>query len=220
MFRIGCFLLASVFPGFLHAAVVLDQAHTPASLTVSSSFGGDFQQAQTFTVGVTGTLVRIDIVGFASNPFSFDVRGQTASRPDNATVLQTVTVPALASGGAFTPIALSVPVVAGDMLSFVAYGGGGGQLRGASSTPPADGYAPGSIWTFGNPPFGLDGPGTWYPNGNSSSNADLSFRTFVDDGAPMTPIPLPGALPLALGALGGFGLLAVRRKGAGRRRHA
>jgi hypothetical protein len=131
------------------ATPILDQTSLPATINVGSGFGGTAQQAQTFTVGITGTLVELDILGSGRGNFFLDIRGQVASHPDNAVVLQTVNVGAFATGGAYTMIPLNLNVTASELLAFVVYGGAGGGLSGTSSS----GYSAGELWTFGNPPW-------------------------------------------------------------------
>jgi len=203
--RTGLMLLLGVtFSIDASATPILDQTSLPATLNVGSGIGGVIQQAETFTVGLTGTLVELDILGSGTGSWFVDIRGQIASHPDNAVVLQTVNFGNFAGGGAYTMIPLNLNVTANQFLSFVVYGGTGGGLSGSSNS----GYAAGGLWTFGNPPFGVDGPGTWYPNANGANPLDLAFRTFVDDGA--SAVPEPASL-LLLGT-GGLGLIAARRR--------
>jgi hypothetical protein len=204
----GVVLLALAFPMNVLASPILDQTSLPASINVTSDFGGLVQEAQTFRVGITGTLVELDVMGSGSDSFLLDIRGQTASHPDNAVVLETVNVGGFAGGGAFTAIALNLPVTLNELLSFVFYDGGGDHNHRASGSTNSS-YGDGGLWTFGNPPFGLDGPGTWYPNGATNQNLDLIFRTFVD--VP-EPVPEPGTLGLlALGLSSLLACISIRR---------
>ena len=67
---------------------------------------------------------------------------------------------------------------------------------------PVDPYARGGLWASGN--ASINGGG-WYANGNNSStNFDLAFQTWVDDG---TAIPAPGVL-----ALLALGPMSLRRR--------
>ena len=120
----------------------------------------------------------MDLLGAGSG--TLDIRGQTASHPDNSVVLDTVIVPGLAGINSFTSVAVHLPVVAGELLAFVIYGGSGALFGSTRS-----GYSDGELWTFGNPPFGVDGSGTWYPNGAGPERIELAFATFVD-------VPEPG----------------------------
>lgn len=187
------------------AAPILDQSHNPASTTSSSSVFGAIQQAQTFTVGLSGILTRFDILGSGGNAnLMLDILGTSGGLPNNADVRQTVSVGALASGG-FTNIALSTSVTAGEVLAAVFYQGGGTavgtSLFGVGS--PTDQNSGGGLWTSGNP---CCAGGGWYPNGNSTTTElDLAFQTWVDDG---TTVPAPAAaFILALGLAG----IALRR---------
>jgi hypothetical protein len=196
----GVVLLAIALPGSTLAGPILDQTSLPATLSNSGSFNSTLLQAQTFQVGLTGTLVELDIFGSGAGAFFVDIRGQVASHP-NSVVLETVSFAGFAAGGAATPIALNLAVTSGELLSFVVYGGPFGGLSGSNSS----GYSRGGVWTFGNPPLGVDGPGTWYPNGNGQQNVDFFFNTFVDVPT-STSTPEPGT---QLAAVGGFGLLAL-----------
>ena len=79
--------------------------------------------------------------------------------------------------------------------------GGSGTLIGSTNSS----YRQGELWSFGNPPFGLDGPGTWYPNGAGNHKIELAFSTFVD-------VPEPGTLGLLVFAFGTLPFFLHKRR--------
>ena len=201
-----------------YATPLIDQENWTADLTSNDfwSVYGDWPDyapqvlhAQTFVVTHTGTLVGLELIGAGDNPMSLDIRTQSNGHPDDGNVLQTVAIPGFAGMHAATTVALNVAVTAGDLLSFVVSGGSGGPW-GNSFFGNTDSYANGGMWTAGTPPYGLDGPGSWYPNGNTGIEHDFFFRTIVDTAAPAS-VPEPGTPLLLLSALGIMGVTTVRR---------
>jgi hypothetical protein len=196
---------------------IVDQENWPADMTsgfwsiesVWPDYAPQVLHAQTFVVGHTGTLVGLELIGLGDNPMSLDIRTQSNSHPDDGNVLQTVAIPGFAGVHAPTTVALNVAVTAGDLLSFVVSGGAGGSW-GNSFFGNTDGYANGGMWAAGNPQYGLDGPGSWYPNGNTGIEHDFFFRTIVDTTAPAS-VPEPGTPLLFLSALGIIGMASARR---------
>lgn len=194
-----------------HAVPMLDQSSfgTPG---VTAYFGSSTQQAQTFRVGVTGILKEIDIFGAGTGPFFVDIRGQINSHPDNNVVLATVAVNGFSGNGVATSIPFNLQVTTGQNLAFVVYGpnAGPGRNTGDYVTGSTNsGYAPGGLWAFGNPPYGDEGPGTWYANGNTANQTDLQFQTLVDSSI-VSSVPEPATI--ALLGLGLIGFATSRRK--------
>lgn len=191
-----------VFAASASAVPILDQSHVPAATTSSSAVNSAIVQAQTFNVGLSGILARIDIAGSGGGGgLMMDIRGTSGGLPNGSDVRQTVSVGALSSG--YTSIALSTSVTAGELLAAVFYfsGSGSASLFGVASSV-ADPYAGGGLWTMGNASINSGG---WYPNGNSgSSDFDLAFQTWIDDG---TSVPTPAAA-----ALLAVGLMGMRRR--------
>src|SRR5262245_31274610 len=114
----------------VQAAPILDQRNDDANALSnpgSSLFlSATIKQAQTFTVGITGTLVQLDIFlsGTALlNLPVLDIRRRSGAQPsDNPSdVLASQTIPLAKppSTPAFVSFTFSVPVFAGQQLAFV-----------------------------------------------------------------------------------------------------
>lgn len=195
------FALALLYGDKAQATVVLDQSST-AGLSVGSAAIFDNTPAlnqtvsQTFTVGVSGVLDRIDVFGLflrgtGQLPLSLQLRDVSAGQP-GATVFATtsVNVGDIVGGTAsFDLNGFGLAFTSGDLLSF-------------SLTTDSD---------LGNDYFASFFSGAYAPgeglrrlNGGPyevhSEGADVHFQTFVDDAAPVTE---PGmALILCLGLAG------------------
>lgn len=195
-----------------NASTVLDQSQTTSG-SLFASVAGDIQQAQTFTVGVTGTLSQLDFFAIGPADVFVDIRRTVAGVPDDTQVLETVLVSvANSSSYEWVSVSFNTEVLAGEVLAFVVYGASSGLGLGGttqSNNGGIDPYVGGSLWTKTQ----SFNSGLWYPNGNSqSSEFDLAFRTYVDE--PMGDVPLPSALPLLGAGLLGYGLMSVRRRTA------
>jgi hypothetical protein len=203
----------SAFALSASAAPLIDQSSFGPDENFASDVFGTVQAAQTFRVGITGMLVQLDLLGRpylgAPQPESFflDIRGVVNSHPDDSVVLQTVhVVPGFTSQGV-KAFALQVPVTQGDLLSFVVYNGNAELLGYAGSeNSTVSAYEFGELWDRGNPPFGMEGPGSWYPNGASTRPHDLLFRTYVE------PREMPEPASLGLMVIG-IAAMGMRRKG-------
>lgn len=110
-----------------HAAAVLDQQYLVSNGAGTFSGAGlpGFRRAETFTVGLAGTLSEVDI--FTSSPATFTGFNilSTAAGTPTTTVLATGML-ASQSGGV-AAISVSFPVSVGEVLAIepVASGGGG-----------------------------------------------------------------------------------------------
>ena len=111
------------------ATITLDQVVLPTGGGLGSS-----GLAQTFTVGVTGGLVGVDVAAWSQDPFvEFYLLGTTAGVPDAGQILMSslVSIPFATRVGGFQPtISFSpVSVSAGDVLAIallIHYSNGGG----------------------------------------------------------------------------------------------
>jgi hypothetical protein len=194
--------------------IVVDQAYLPSHLDLFGQMQTDVNEAQTFTVGISGLLRRIDVLvvsdaGVPGIPVDFDVRPTVNGAPVENDGL------ALASGMLSTATsdprsaaalvsiqfgALGVAVQRGDVLALVlsspiAQTLWWGRTNGRN-------YASGALFSRS--------ASLGFPTFKGPLDADLSFRTWVDP----APVPEPSAL-LFVGT-GLAALLAGARRSVGR----
>jgi hypothetical protein len=209
------FFIVAALVSSTYAAAILDQRNDDLSALSNpglSLFFENIKQAQTFTVGITGTLVQLDIYldnGTLVNAPVLDIRRLAGAQPsDSASDIlasQSILTSRPPSPAAFVSFTFNVPVSAGEQLAFVVSQPNGpiGDLRLLDTVSATTDYYPrGNLWTSGNPPIAGGG---WYPNGNSSENFDVGFRTFVD------PVPEPGTFTLLAAGLTAVGWVVRRR---------
>ena len=185
------------------AVPILDQPFDPGlEPTLSSGIDFDIPKAQTFTVGIAGTLTKIDIdiARQGAEPLLFDLRAtRGAGVPIES---DTMTLAALTIPTASIPITrgffsidistFSIDVMRGDVLAIV--------LR--DPTPGTD-----YVWFGGiGDPYILGAHyfrnlSAGFPTWTLVDSSDVGFKTFIE------PIPEPSPLlllGLGLGVLAGF----------------
>lgn len=204
------------------AATMVDQSYITTglgnALTIDNNVAA---RAQSFTVGLDGFLTGVRLRLSDHGTFGptaegteltvgiYDVSGDTIDI-SGGPLTSTVATPDL--GSAFfndwkifeTSFASSVPVSVGDTLAIVLSDVDAVQNEGfrwVSTGSP--GYTGGRLWQIG-------AGDVLTPNNLGS---DHNFETLVSTTPPdpLTPIPLPAALPLLLAGLGAFGVMRRRR---------
>jgi hypothetical protein len=174
--------------------IVIDQQN----LASSGGIGNEFV-AQTFTVGVAGGLVGVDISPNGGPPWSGDlfITGTTAGVPNASDVLVTeaenFTIGPL---GSPTYVFPSVPVSVGEVLALVVEGGASFTFSAGNAYPGGELFA-----------------GTSIPLLIAFPDDDLTFRTYVDTGAPAPAVPEPASLLLV--GTGVFGARQWRKRRGG-----
>jgi hypothetical protein len=199
-------LVAMIHGASIHSfgrAGTLDQAFFVDPPSAANTVSNTQDLAQTFTVGITGLLDRIDVqVGRDADPTGPLVVQLRKTLPSGfpgdtpADLLAEVTldessIPTVTFATTFTQVDLggqSFPVIAGEVyaiaLRSTTTGNSGRRYLWASDSP--DQYAGGRAYVRGILTGGV------YQTGNP---VERGFRTYV------VPIPEPSALTLALGAV-------------------
>jgi choice-of-anchor C domain-containing protein len=148
----------------LAQASVLDQSHTAASVS-TASFSGLSRRGQIFTVGVNGTLARIEVAVSGTNAtLAMDLMSVTAGLPD--TVLATATNPTDVAAGvkSFDFTSAGVSATANGVFAFML----SDVTNPAGLTNTADSYGGGSRVSTN------DGGSSWILN-----PTDSNFSTYM-----------------------------------------
>ena len=190
------------------STILLDQQNLVA--------GGAFNApvlAQTFTVGISGQLVGVDISSsFTTNTGTLYITGTVAGVPDLNQVLASTAIPPLSSGtlvNGFQPTFLFSPVTVntGNVLAIVMYipGAGGG----------VNNLVLGGAYSGGTAFQGFDGPPILNSFAALNTSLDFAFRTYVDTGSPIAT-PEPGTMVLFASGLIGSAILHRRARRSAR----
>jgi hypothetical protein len=182
-----------VLRGLLFAAIVqasptVDQQHTPSGNFPAFTVARDSTQIQTFTVGITGTLTRIDVQvsresqtveDLVLSLWSTDATGLPQARLATASVSPTdpaFTIPGPGESARplipFDLTAEAVEVTAGELLAIV-------LSSNAANDPPF--FDERYLWEIGE----QYDRGMAYSSSIFAQGDDFHFRTFVT--APVTP---------------------------------
>jgi hypothetical protein len=201
---IGLIALAFVFASAGNAVsqVILDQHLEPAAGNLSSGIDSGFSKAQTFTVGVTGVLARIEVLlalGNGPGDLLVDVRPTSGAVPVESAALALAsarlpfsTVPPAFGFVSVDLSSFAAPVTTGEVLAIV--------LRAENASFSWLGDAGSNSYPAGAHYFEVPGFSSWAPT--VIGNDDMGFRTFVD----VSAVPEPSSLTLiALGAIGLIG---------------
>ncbi|MHC4445535.1 MAG: hypothetical protein ACYTF1_23560, partial [Planctomycetota bacterium] len=199
----------------VYSTPILDQAFDPSdNYNLSSDVRGVVDKAQTFTVGITGVLTRVDALIYrrfnTSVDLLFDIRRTNAGVPtesDDDTLASLAvpasSVPTTIQFCTFDISSFYVSVTVGDVLAIVFRTPPGAGINETYSWVGllGDPYSPGSPF-FRNPSAGFD---NW-----SVLFGDSGFRTFVET------IPEPADLSLDIKPGGCPNPLNTNTKGKGK----
>jgi hypothetical protein len=167
-----------------HATTLLDQQYLAHNGDFAGfTNGSGFRRAETFTVGIAGTLTEVDVYPDLPTPFTgFNILSTSGGAP-TTTVVATGSLSSH-SGGVAT-FSVSLPVSIGEVLAIEPIDGSGTWLANIPGTYPG-----GSDY-FVNP---ADGVNTFTPSGIADD-----FQTFVTFATPEpSSLSLLGAALLGL----------------------
>ena len=218
--------MVTVSGGSATAGVLLDQSFDPQpNPTLSASANSAVDAAQTFTVGVTGTLSSIDLflARYSSTPvgnFTIELLSTTNGTPNegSSAILFQESFPetSLTTTDAFFGVDVSaagIHVAIGDVYAIALFYNG---IPGIEWRGDASGYFK-PLYTHGDGFARLhSGSNTWQSFTSSQGfTGDYGFMTYVNS-ASSASVPEPSTLALlSLGAIGlAFGAFRRRRVAA------
>ncbi|MDH4165874.1 MAG: hypothetical protein OEY13_05755 [Gammaproteobacteria bacterium] len=189
-------------PMAAQAAPTLDQANE-YPFSGFAQIAGEYR-AQTFTVGITGTLSRFEVglfgVGATGNAvfeiWNTTATGEPAAVPGTALASATISFSGVDHAFVGADLTPGIPVRAGDVLAIVLKGGSS-QLAYWDNT--GDLYPSGSAFTTAT----ADPTGPWISFGAFVGPRDFNFRTYVD----VTPATLLQTLHDDVTGFGPAGIL-------------
>lgn len=195
----GILLGLGLAPMGAWANPVLDQEYTPTPNIQYAGFSnGPIRRAETFTVGLAGTLVEVQVdTNSTGSSFSGVNILSTSGGTPTTTVLDLGTFDSTNASGVAT-FTVSLPVTVGEVLGIEPVGGNSYWQQHAG-TYPSSPYAGGGSFLI-DTSFGQDSFAPEY--------AADGFATYVD---PPGASPVPEPMSLAMLASGVVGLTFARR---------
>jgi hypothetical protein len=207
---LAALFVLSVAHSSTQAGVILDQNNVISNPLAAYRGGNTAEFSQTFTVGVTGSLVKISLeVGEVGTDLTITLLRTTNGVPDPNKIAAALIVPGtLFPADEFTPIltdinlgASAFAVTTGDVLAIALSAPGGfGVFTWATDVhnPYPNGEA-----------YGRSSPDPYQPAvdlDNNPGNTDNGFRTYVDNSpSTISPVPEPSTRVMFSILLGIFG---------------
>jgi hypothetical protein len=201
---LAAILFASIIPlsGEATASAVLDQSYLAldnVGIFGSSQNDPSFRRAQTFTVGLTGTLTEIDVAVSSAHRGTSATLNLLATSGGTPTsiLLTSPTVNTAPLVGDFMVFLFSQAVTAGEVLAFELVSSAAFQIEMPGSSPGT--YSGGSDYFLNT-----------VVNNFTADNLDAGFQTFVDTN--ISAVPEPSTWAMMILGFAGIGFMTYRRK--------